>query len=248
MKILSIGNSFSSDATRYVHEIAKSDGVNIQTINLYIGGCSLATHCENMHNNAKSYMVERNGIPTARFSSIKEALQSDQWDYVTMQQASPLSVNYETYQPYLGALSEYVSKYAPKAEQIIHQTWAYAQGSEALCEEMGYQTHHAMLHDVKTAYDTAAKICNAKLIPSGTAFADMVNAKAPDMYRDPTHASMGLGRYVLGLVWYGFFTGNRVIGNRFRAFDEPVCEEAVAIAQRCVQDVLFNLKGRTELQ
>ena len=38
MKILSIGNSFSDDAQRYLRAIAASEGVEIETLNLCIGG------------------------------------------------------------------------------------------------------------------------------------------------------------------------------------------------------------------
>ena len=48
--------------------------------------------------------------------SIKQALQSDIWDVVTLQQASSLSVDYNTYQPYLNALADYVHIHAPKAK------------------------------------------------------------------------------------------------------------------------------------
>lgn len=48
MKILSIGNSFSQDAQRYLHRLAKHEGVQLKTVNLYIGGCSLQRHYENI--------------------------------------------------------------------------------------------------------------------------------------------------------------------------------------------------------
>ena len=44
MKVLAIGNSFSEDATRYLHDIAKADGVALEVANLYIGGCPLDRH------------------------------------------------------------------------------------------------------------------------------------------------------------------------------------------------------------
>ena len=41
MKVLAIGNSFSQDATRYLHQIAKANQFDLKVVNLYIGGCSL---------------------------------------------------------------------------------------------------------------------------------------------------------------------------------------------------------------
>ena len=50
MKILSIGNSFSEDAQRYLHQIANANGDDIFCANLYIGGCSLERHYNNIIN------------------------------------------------------------------------------------------------------------------------------------------------------------------------------------------------------
>ena len=49
--VLSIGNSFSQDAHRYLHDFARSEGVDIETVNLFIGGCSLERHYRNMVGN-----------------------------------------------------------------------------------------------------------------------------------------------------------------------------------------------------
>ena len=56
MKVLSIGNSFSCDAQRYLHRIAKKDGVQLKTVNLFIGGCSLRTHYLNALQDAAAYL------------------------------------------------------------------------------------------------------------------------------------------------------------------------------------------------
>ena len=41
MNVLAIGNSYSADGTRYVHQLAESCGENINITNLVIGGCRL---------------------------------------------------------------------------------------------------------------------------------------------------------------------------------------------------------------
>ena len=61
MKVLAIGNSFSNDAMRYLHGIAKADGVDMKTVNLFIGGCPLSRHYANIHNDAADYDFEFNG-------------------------------------------------------------------------------------------------------------------------------------------------------------------------------------------
>ena len=144
MKILCIGNSFSQNATRYLHEIAKADSEKLTVVNLFIGGCPLDRHFRNMLSEKAEYLFFFNGIDTGFKLSIKDALLSREWDYITVQQASHKSPKYETYQPYLNELAAYVRKCAPKAKVLVHQTWAYLEGSEKLTETMGYATPQDM--------------------------------------------------------------------------------------------------------
>ncbi|MCL2362464.1 MAG: DUF4886 domain-containing protein [Defluviitaleaceae bacterium] len=240
MKILAIGNSFSSDATRYLHEISIAGGVPIKVVNLYIGGCSLATHYKNMNNDDKAYMLEFNGYETGFYASIREALQSDTWDYVTMQQASHFSPNYDTYTPYLQALSDYVKLHAPKAKQVFHRTWGYEMGSHRLCEELGYDSHGAMFGDIKTASDRAIKeVGIAAVIPSGELIEKMVSAGIVPIYRDTFHLSYGLGRYAAGALWYRFFTGNSITDNDFCKFDEEIDAGALSDVKQLVDSLDF---------
>ena len=50
-KILAIGNSFSEDATSYLEDIATCGGEDCKVVNLYIGGCSLERHYNNIVGN-----------------------------------------------------------------------------------------------------------------------------------------------------------------------------------------------------
>lgn len=238
MNILAIGNSFSADATRYLYDIARADGYDLTVVNLYIGGCPFSKHYRNMLAENNAYEIQFNGVMTGFGVSIKEALLSRDWDYVTFQQVSHQSVDYETYQPYLNELSAYVKKYAPKAKQVIHQTWAYEQDSNRLCVELGYKDQKDMYNDIKSAYDKAAQAIDAEfIIPSGTLFQKLV-AEDIKVHRDTFHASLGLGRYALGLLWYAMFTGNDAADNSFRDFDEEVSEELVALAKKCVKETI----------
>ncbi|MBE6655246.1 MAG: DUF4886 domain-containing protein [Ruminococcaceae bacterium] len=97
LKILSIGNSFSQDAQRYLHRLAKQDGTELKTVNLYIGGCPLRRHYLNMLDDNVAYDFEFNGETTGIKVSIRQALVSDEWDFITLQQASTFSGRYETY-------------------------------------------------------------------------------------------------------------------------------------------------------
>ena len=238
MNILSIGNSFSQDAQRYLHRIARTDDVYLDTFNLYIGGCPLSTHYRNMLNEQRVYTLEMNGEGTGFKVSLKEALLNRDWDILTVQQASRKSPYYETYQPYLNKLVEYVRLCVPKAKIVVHQTWAYEQDSARL-DELGYKDHVDMFNDVKLSYNMAAKEINADfIIPSGEVFQKLILSGIEKVHRDTFHASYGLGRYTLGLLWYAMLTGNDVLNNTFSDFDEEISNTEIEIAKQCVKEVV----------
>ena len=238
MNILSIGNSFSQDAQRYLHQIARVDGFKLNAFNLYIGGCPLSLHYRNMLSEERAYTLEMNGEGTGFKVSLKEALLNRDWDVVTIQQVSHKSPYYETYQPYLDTLVEYVRSCVPKTKIAIHQTWAYEQDSQLLNVELGYDNPTDMLKDIKRAYENAAKAVDADfIIPSGEVFQKMIASGIEKVHRDTFHASLGLGRYALGLLWYAILTGNDITGNMFCDFDEEISKTEIEIAKQSIYEI-----------
>ena len=243
MNILSIGNSFSQDAQRYLHRIARADKVELNTFNLYIGGCPLSLHYQNILSEERRYTLEMNGSSTGFYVSLKEALLNRDWDIVTIQQVSAQSPYYDTYQPYLDKLAEYIRLFVPKAKIVVHQTWAYEQGSRRLHEELKYSDYKQMLCDIVKSYQQAAQdICADFVIPSGEVFGALLESGIEKVHRDTFHASIGLGRYALGLTWYRFLTGNDIAQNTFCDFDEKVTAEQIAVAKKCVLEVSDKYK------
>ncbi len=238
MNILSIGNSFSQDAQRYLHQIAKADGFSLGAYNLYIGGCPLSRHYRNMLSEDRAYTLEINGESTGFSVSLKEALLNRDWDVVTVQQASIKSTCYETYQPYLSKIAETIRMCVPNAKIAIHQTWAYEQDSELLNRRLGYKDHKDMFEDVKTTYQKAAEDINADvIIPSGEVFEKLIANGIEKVHRDTFHASFGLGRYTLGLLWYLTLTGNDIKGNTFCDFDEEISDSQIEIVKKSIEEV-----------
>lgn len=243
MNILSIGNSFSQDAQRYLHRIARADKVELNTFNLYIGGCPLSLHYQNILSEERRYTLEMNGSSTGFYVSLKEALLNRDWDIVTIQQVSAQSPYYDTYQPYLDKLAEYIRLFVPKAKIVVHQTWAYEQGSRRLHEELKYSDYKQMLCDIVKSYQQAAQdICADFVIPSGEVFGALLESGIEKVHRDTFHASIGLGRYALGLTWYRFLTGNDIAQNTFCDFDEEVTPEQIAAAKSCVMEIARKYK------
>lgn len=237
LKILSIGNSFSQDAQSYLHKISLLNEVVVKSVNLYIGGCSLRQHYFNMLEDRKSYDFQFNGESTGLRVNIKDALMSDAWDFVTLQQASINSVDYETYQPYLCALAEYVNKYAPTAKLVIHQTWAY---DEALVlQRATAENQKQMLENLRIAYKKAAKAINAHgIIPSGEVIDLLGKTGRFVPHRDGAHVSIGCGRLSLGILWYCFFTGAEPESIAIPEIPVPMSDDEISEIRKIVASQL----------
>lgn len=238
MKILSIGNSFSQDAQRYLHRLALKEGVQLKTVNLYIGGCPLRTHYLNMLDDCAAYDFQFNGQSTGLKVSIRQALVSDNWDCITLQQASHESAKSDSYTPYIEALAAYVRKYCPKAKLLLHQTWAYETGSVKLQNQERFATDAEMFAAVEEAYSKAAALISADgIIPAGKAMLTAAQTGIERIHRDTYHASLGAGRYLLALCWFKYLTGRDITENTFDEFDVPVTEEERKIAIATVNSV-----------
>lgn len=237
-KILAIANSFGIDAGRYLYGIARAAREEVKLVVLHIGGCSLYRHYRNMLSEEKAYEYHINGMYSGLKVSLKEALLSDEWDYVVTQQCSPDSGEYETYQPYLTELSAYVRKYVPAAKQYLQMTWSFAEGCSRF-DLTPFATREEMIPAVRAAYERAAASIHADgMIPSMDAMCRLYDEIGERAYRDGFHCSLGTARYMLGCLWYMVFTGLDVAGNTFRDFDVQVPEEEVLLAQRIAREVL----------
>ena len=236
--VLSIGNSFSEDAQRYLHSLAKHEGDEIQSVNLYIGGCPLDRHFRNMMGDEKAYDLHINGQTGLGFKmSIKEALLARNWTYITLQQSSPLSYKSESYFPYIERLAKYVREYAPGAKLLIHQTWAYENGSELIARH-GFESYDQMFELIEKSYRTAANKINADgILRSGEAVGIALRNGISRAHRDGFHLGLGAGRFIAALVWYKYMTGKDISAVSFSGFDVPVTPEDYKIAIDSVNEL-----------
>ena len=237
MNILSIGNSFSEDAQRYLSGIAAADGVDLYTVNLCIGGCPLESHARNAKTGDKAYTFQENGVITDRLISLKEGLELARWDVVTIQQVSTHSFVRDSYYPYVFEVAEFVRAHVPDAKLIIQETWAYEDGCDRLEEIRGDRSASSMHSELKAVYETVTKEISADgIIRSGDLMELMRQRGIGGLYRDTFHASWGYGRYAIGLLWYRSLTGADVTENSFRKFDESVSEEQISAAKAAVME------------
>jgi len=271
LKILAIGNSFSVDAMTYLYDIAKAEGVkNVILGNLYIGGCTLQTHYNNMKSGAKAYQYFKNTRgnwvekPNA---TILDGILDEEWDIITMQQASGSSGQRATYQPYLAPMVAFVKENmkSPDCQFAWHMTWAYQQNSTH-GEFSKYRNDQAYMYKA---------ICEAVknrvlsmeefpiLIPSGTAVQNARSGFYGDtLTRDGYHLNE-TARYIAGYTWFATLTGKKLDTLKLKPDALDINETAEALIVEAVNNALstplestpssytekptFDLSGYTKL-
>lgn len=235
MKLLSIGNSFSTDSHRFLHSIAELNGVSLECYNLFIGGCSLETHWHNYVENNEFYDLEINGNEATRKIGINEALLMEKWDVVTVQQASAYSGIFESYLPYLTDLVKIIKEKAPTAKIYFHETWSYEIGS--LHEGfLNYNCNQKEMYlRIKEASKKASDLINAEIIPTGDVVQfvrenisefDYENGGI-SLCRDSFHLSGDYGRFLAGAVWFRKLTGKMLKEQPFSDFDSEKVKKLI---------------------
>ena len=216
LKVLAIGNSFSQDATEYLWDIAKDGGVEKIVIgNLYIGGCALDKHYSNIRSEsgAYTYYKNTNGKWTSTSNvSVQKGLADEEWDIVTVQQASGSSGVETSYAP-LAKILEFLVENEPNADIYWHLTWAYQQNSTHSSFPTYGSDQMKMYNAILKAYDSKVKVQESIVgtIPSGTAVQNLRSSYIGDtVTRDGYHMSYDYGRYTVALTWFAYLTGGDV--------------------------------------
>lgn len=172
VRLLTIGNSFSANATRHLGDLAKAGGHTLVHKPIVVGGASLELHAEKAAKNAADPKAKDGLYKDGK--SLVQALKADKWDYVTLQQASVKSHDLATYQPFAGRLAEIIHQNAPSAKLLVHQTWAYRKDDPRFTlpsvKPGEPKTQAEMYEMLSKAYVTIAKELGARRIPAGDAF------------------------------------------------------------------------------
>ncbi len=236
LKILAIGNSFSVDTLEYTVSIAKSLGIKKLVIgNLYVAGCSLDTHLTNAKNDTASYTyyLNTNGAWTENTNyKMSTAIKSENWDFVSLQQASGYSGLPDSY----SALSELVTYVRNTANNdvtfIWNMTWAYSQSSNH-SSFPNYNNNQLTMYNAIVSTTQEKIVGNqdfATIIPAGTAIQNARTSYIGDtLNRDGYHLSYGLGRYIAGLTFVKQLTGLSIDNVEFLPNNVAAEQKEVAI-------------------
>ena len=237
---------------QYLHELAEAEGISTIIGNMFIGGCSLERHVKNARDNAPAYAYRKIGTDGKKREkgkmSLETVLADDDWDYVSLQQASPFSGMYETYEASLPELIEYVKARLPKKTKLmLHQTWAYASTSR----HSGFKNYNCnqltMYQAIADAVKKAAKANKIKIvIPSGTAIQNARTSFIGDhLNRDGYHLDVKIGRYTAACTWVERIFKHNVVGNPYTP--EGLDEARKAVAQKAAHAAVKHPYKVTDL-
>ena len=209
IKILAIGNSFSVDGMEYLWHTLRAGGVEEVILgNLAIGGCPVCLHADNVASGAPAYLYGKNTDGAWVWESeqtFSRGLLDEEWDVITLQQASHDSGLPETYARQ-GEVTDYVHahKRNPNAVLYWHMTWAYQQDSNHWafprydCDQAAM--YNAILNTVRS--EILTNPAYGGIIPTGIAIQNLRATPVGDtVTRDGFHMSESHGRYAAALTW-----------------------------------------------
>ena len=242
MKVLSIGNSFSQDSHKWLHKLAEKNGVDVETANLYVGGCSLERHWNNVLSNNPEYALEMNGSRAERYVSIEDALGLMKWDVVTLQQASPLSGRPQSYFPYLQNLANYVTEKQPDSKIYFVQTWSYEIDRDSSAFNAYNRDQREMFRRIVDASEMASKVIDAPIIPVGEVIQTLRETLPEFDYknggmslnRDGFHLSLDYGRFAAAATWFCKLTQREIKIDGFEDFDLEILNKIVKVTESIV--------------
>jgi hypothetical protein len=188
---------------------------------MYIGGCSIDRHVKNLRGNLPKYRYRKIGVDGKMMEvkgySLEKVLAEEDWDYVSVQQSSPVSGLPDSY-ALLPELVEFVKSRVPEGAVIMfHQTWAYSPDSNHK-GFVNYDKDQMKMYNaiVSTVNQEAPKAGIKKIIPSGTAIQNARTSHlGDDLTRDGYHLSRPLGRYIASCTWLEEVLGVNPVGNSY---------------------------------
>ena len=183
--------------------------------NLYIGGCILSTHLQNLIDDEPAYEYLSYNKTTHKwtkypYTSIKQGLQKEDWDYVVLQQGSYESGRANSYST-IDTIMDKVLEIKSDVQFLWNMTWAYQQNS-------GHANFGIYGNDQMTMYNGILNAVQTKvvpnerikmIIPNGTAVQNARTSFYGDNFcRDVyCHLTYEFGRYIAGLTLVATITG-----------------------------------------
>ena len=228
MKVLSIGNRMSSDAHRFLPFLAISGGKELLLSNLCTENASVEDHYRNYIDENEVYfyetflpgiteMMRPDGI------ALHEAVEEEDWNYITIQQNGVLSGSEESYKPYFGEVAAYCRLVHPETKILIVQPWAFEKGCPLpeFRELYGKDPDNMYEMIYQCCIKTALEEETDGIIPVGKAFKILKQTKAGEKLTVDGQYANEIGQFAAGCVMYEKIFGENVTEVGFNLPDYP---------------------------
>lgn len=176
VKLLTVGNSFADNSVEYLPGFVADGGHKLRVYRANLGAHSMQMHVGYLRafeaDPADPKGRPYQGVADIRTGakpklSLRQALELDDWDYVTVQQLSALSYQPHSYEPWAGELIAYIRKHEPKAKILGLQTWAYREDSWLFKKTTTQERMHL---GIKKCYADLAATYGLGILPIGDSF------------------------------------------------------------------------------
>jgi hypothetical protein len=241
LRVLDIGNSYTSGATHLLPLIAKASNANLSTMCLYQcdrGGASFKNWVEiyNNKDTASTYLFSKvvgglsANMPTGKGQAgdgklFRDVLTNETWDLIIIHQVSTYAPYYSQWNThsaagYLDELISIIKKHQPNAELgflLVHSYWSEYSGNK----------QHSSFERWQLIANSAKSFCEDYdvdfVIPYGTAIQNLRLSSLNNEYdltSDGTHCGYGLAEYTAACCYYESLIAPRcgisVLGNSAR--------------------------------
>lgn len=248
LKILTIGNSQSSDATMILFDVFKAQNPDQQvvlghtyypdaSIEEQVGLITLEEKVFEYRKNTDGTWVKTLDLP------MRKVLQDDQWDIIVIQEDSFLAGQSASFQNiYIAAIMGYVDSNLEHPHKFVwNMTWACSNDDTFYASSYVPQPPEGFKDNFKRGYNFSSgaqlqqmitQVNNyiltneqfAYVIPSGTAvqYANIVlDVPQTELYRDYVHL-LDFGRTLVAYLWYTQITGEPLTEVKLDIFPEEM--------------------------
>ena len=247
VSILFLANSFADDTIQYMPEIARDVGYDLDLYNLYIGGCDINRHINNIINKEKAYELriynKEKQVWEARYDVVSTSfIPSKRWDYIVLQQSSYFS-GLPNGLDNIEKLVELIKSLAnPDVKFIWNMTWSYPHYSDLEVFKKEYKNDSNFMYKsiIKNVKEYILPNNDfVKIIPNGTALGNVRECiKDELLYRDGFHLSYQFGRFLAGLTATSAIVDKDITNVKFHPIE--IDEETIELYKRCVKDAINN--------
>ena len=257
LRVLAIGNSFSSDALCYVSKILSNLGVDSDSYSVYGASHNAATlehWCEVASQNSMVELTHFGGakMPVEQ-GTLSETL-TQQWDVIILLQYSYDAVKYDTFNPWLHQLIDLILQYCPNPNITLAWQMPWSYNDTFITDYSNYERWLLISLAVQEMmWNDGIDI----IIPVGTAIqnarATSLNSES-QLTSDGWHLDHGIGRYIAActLVQAIFepVYGISILGNTAmpdmgeqspnRYVSVPVTEDNRSTCQSCAVNAVLH--------